>query len=138
MQIIYGHTKIKQRIIINLKIITRNRMNFLIISLVSWRRKLFNFANIASITRCLGQRVHACILQNIDISVLGRVIDREIAGRRSLSSSRQVQVPTLQKIMESWAIRLEMGILLFFNVLFPNPSPKLTFVDTGIQYGSFE
>ena len=30
-----------------------------------------------------------------------------------------------------------MGVLLFPSVLFPNPSPELSFVGAGIQYGGF-
>ena len=30
-----------------------------------------------------------------------------------------------------------MGILLVSSVLFPNLSPELSFVDSGIQYGDF-
>ena len=41
-------------------------------------------------------------------------------------------------MIESWAIRLEMGILLFSSVLFSNPSSELGFVDGGLQYGGFE
>ena len=41
-------------------------------------------------------------------------------------------------MIESWAIRLEMGVLLFLSVLFSNPSPKLSLVDAEIQYGGFE
>ena len=39
-------------------------------------------------------------------------------------------------MIELSAIRLEMDILLFSSVLYPNPSPELKFVDAEIQYGS--
>ena len=41
-------------------------------------------------------------------------------------------------MIESGAILLELGILLFSNVLFPNLLPDLSFLDAGIQYGCFE
>ena len=41
-------------------------------------------------------------------------------------------------MIESWAICVKMGILLFSSVLFPNPSPELSVVDAGIQYGGLE
>ena len=41
-------------------------------------------------------------------------------------------------MIKSWAILLEMGILLFSSVLFPNPSPELSFVNAEIKYGGFE
>ena len=31
-----------------------------------------------------------------------------------------------------------INILLFSSVLFPNPSPELSFANAGIQYGDFE
>ena len=41
-------------------------------------------------------------------------------------------------MIESWAIRLEMGILLFASVLFPNLLPALSFFEAEIQYGGIE
>ena len=38
-------------------------------------------------------------------------------------------------LLRRWVISLEIGTLLFSSVLFPNPSPELSFVVAEIQYG---
>ena len=41
-------------------------------------------------------------------------------------------------MIESWAIRLEIGILVFSSVLFLNLLPESSFVDEEIHYGDFK